>query len=358
MKTLAINTTNSFAEISVNIDGNIFSNAIKSPYSENIMTALQKTLSDSQITLQDIDAFGVVTGPGSFTGIRIGMSVLKGVLCGLNKPCVAINSFELVSYNINDNNFVVLLDSGNSDSYYAIFDNKKVLETGFGEVETIKEFATKNNIKVYYASEESQKFGGYENLNAVDVDKNTLSKIVFEKTEKNEFTSIETLSPVYIKLSQAEIGLEKQMKEHLHFETANNVDVNMLEIVDKQCFDEYERYSQNMFLEELNEKTKHYIVAKYDELVIGYVGVQHIADELTLLKIAVLPQYRKLGVGFKLMEKTFDFKKQNNIEKYFLEVRESNKDAIKLYQKFGFKTQSKREKYYDGVEDAVVMIAK
>ena len=83
-----------------------------------------------------------------------------------------------------------------------------------------------------------------------------------------------------------------------------------------------------------------------------------LGDELNLLKLAVLPQYQKLGVGFKLMEKTFDFKTQNQLSNYFLEVREDNQKAIKLYQKFGFKTKSVREEYYSDGTNALVMFSK
>ena len=83
-----------------------------------------------------------------------------------------------------------------------------------------------------------------------------------------------------------------------------------------------------------------------------------LGDELNLLKLAVLPQYQKLGVGFKLMEKSFDFKKDKNLSNYFLEVSENNQKAIKLYQKFGFKTKSVREKYYSDGSNALIMFSK
>ena len=358
MKTLQINTTNSLSEVSVNFDGTMFSNAVSSPYSEHIMQTLQKTLDDAGAELSDIDAFGAVTGPGSFTGIRIGMAVLKGLVCGTNKPCVSINSFELVSYNIKSNDFIVVLDSGNADAYYAIFKDKQVAEIGFGRAENILSFAKVQGLKVYCSDAEHEKFADFTDIEKVYVQPNTLALIVSEKAKRGEFTPIEKLSPVYIKLSQAEIGLEQKMKENLSFSVATQNDANALEVIDKQCFSGTECYSAKSFLEELTEKSKHYIVAKFGELVIGYVGIQKLGDDLNLLKIAVLPQYRKLGVGFKLMELTFDFKKQNNIQNYFLEVRESNQSAIKLYQKFGFKTQNVREKYYDGNENALVMFAK
>ncbi len=358
MKILAINTTNAFGEICINNDGIITKAQIQNPYSEHIMNSLQSIMENCNLSINDIDAFGIVTGPGSFTGIRIGMSVLKGLLCGIKRPLVSINAFDLISHNIQDKNYVVVLDSGNSDCYYAICENKVAMEMQFGNVEDILKFANQNGLKVYFNKDEFEKFGEYSELVPVEIDKNTLANIVFEKAKNNDFITIEKLSPIYIKLSQAEIGLEKQMKEHLSFAVANQNDVSMLEVIDKQCFDEYERYSANMFLEEVTEKTKRYFVAKYDDLIIGYVGLQNVSDELSLLKIAVLPQYRKLGVGFKLMELSFDFKKECNANSYFLEVRESNESAIKLYQKFGFKVQGKRENYYDGKETAIVMVAK
>lgn len=355
MITLGINTANSFSEITINFNGKVFSNPVQNPYSENIMTALQKTLSDASLDVSDVDAFGVVTGPGSFTGIRIGMAVLKGILCGLNKPCVAINSFELVSYNIKDNNFAVVVDSGNSDFYYAIFKDKKIVEMGFCDAEQIKNYADAQKLKIYYSQNEVEKFSLYEFMTKIDVPKHALAELITQKAQNGEFEKIQSLSPVYIKLSQAEVGLEQKLKENLSFTLASTADINALEIIDKQCFTESEKYSANSFLAELNEPSKHYYVAKYDGLVVGYVGVQVLGDDLNLLKIAVLPQYRKLGVASKLMQKTFELKQQKNLQNYFLEVRESNLTAQNFYQKFGFKTKSTRKKYYDGKEDAFVM---
>ena len=359
MKILAINTSGSNGEICLIHDSKMYSKKLQSPYSEHIAGDTMNILELAGLNVDDIDTFGVVTGPGSFTGIRIGMAFLKGILSALDKKCIAINSFELVSYNISESNFVVILDSGNTDAYYAIFKDKKVLEIGFGTVEKVYEFAKKQDLKVYFSSFESDKFDSFDNLTKVDINDDTLAKLVCKRAEQNDFTTLEKLSPIYIKLSQAEIGLEQKMKENLSFRVAEKNDINALEVVDEQCFEKgTERYSSKSFEGELLEPSKHYIVALYQNLVIGYIGVQRLGDELNLLKIAVLPQYQKLGVGFKLMELSFEYKRQNNLQNYFLEVREDNQNAIRLYQKFGFKTKSKREKYYSDGTDALVMFAK
>ena len=231
---------------------------------------------------------------------------------------------------------------------------------GFGTLEQICTYAKKEGIKVYYSSLEAEKFADYKNydINSVEISPNTLADLCGEKCENNDFVGVENLSPIYIKFSQAEIGLEKNMKEHLSFRDAKIGDETALAIIDKQCFDGYEKYDEKSFFDELSEKSKHYFVALYNNLVIGYVGVQTLGDELNLLKIAVLPQYRKLGVGFKLMAHTMDYRKQNNLTNYFLEVREDNEQAKKMYQKFDFKTKSVREKYYADGTNALVMFTK
>ena len=358
MNILAINTTNNLSEVCFKDERKTISKKIDSPYSENIMRVIQEVLDDANVKLSDIGAIGIVTGPGSFTGIRIGMAAVKGMCFGANIPCVAINSFDLISYNIQDSEYIALLDSGNADCYYAIISDNKTREMGFAKVEELAEFSKQKNLKIYYALQEEEKFGEYDFLNKIDISKNTLADYIYQKAIASEYTDLERLSPIYIKLSQAEIGLEQKMKDNLSFAVANIQDANALAVVDSQCFGGGEGYSAKSFEEELSEKSKHYIVAKFAGLVIGYVGLQTLGDELNLLKIAVLPQYRNLGVGFKLMELSFDYKKENNLSNYFLEVRESNQNAIKLYKKFGFKLQSKRERYYSDDETALVMNTK
>jgi ribosomal-protein-alanine N-acetyltransferase len=276
----------------------------------------------------------------------------------LDAKCVAVNSFELVSYNIDSSDFIVLLDSGNSEHYYSIFKNKKIEELGHNNIEAIRDFAQKNGLKIYYSSAETNVFGGYDFLTKVEAQENTLLELIKKNAEKGEFADLRTLSPVYIKMSQAEIGLEQDIKQNMTFRVASVQDANALSIIDEQCFDGYEKYSEESFVQELTLADRHYIVACHKNLVVGYVGLWKTGDDLNLIKIAVLPQFRKLGIGFKLMNMSADYRANGGFDKYFLEVREGNENAIKLYKKFGFKTANTREKYYSDGENCLVMFAK
>ncbi len=99
-------------------------------------------------------------------------------------------------------------------------------------------------------------------------------------------------------------------------------------------------------------------VATSRELIIGYVCIRSILDVTHLLKITVLPEFRRRGVAFHLLEKALQKLRQVKGDNLYvtLEVRESNNAAISLYEKSGFKENGRRKGYYKSPdEDAVIM---
>ena len=83
-----------------------------------------------------------------------------------------------------------------------------------------------------------------------------------------------------------------------------------------------------------------------DQVVVGYLIVQVIVDELHLLNLVVAPLQQGQGYAHILMDNLFKLAAQHNCSKIFLEVRESNKPAQGLYQSWGFKHLSVRKNYY------------
>jgi tRNA threonylcarbamoyladenosine biosynthesis protein TsaB len=95
------------------------------------------------ISLDFIDAVSVISGPGSFTGIRVGLAIAKGMADALNKKIITITNFELYYQRIknrNDSkNYLILLPSKLPEYYYALYRNGNVKETGFIIPEQINE---------------------------------------------------------------------------------------------------------------------------------------------------------------------------------------------------------------------------
>lgn len=71
----------------------------KLTHSQIILPVLKRTLSDCGLELSGVDLFAVAVGPGSYTGLRIGIAAVKG-LCALGKPCVGVSTLEALAYNV------------------------------------------------------------------------------------------------------------------------------------------------------------------------------------------------------------------------------------------------------------------
>lgn len=113
------------------------------------------------------------------------------------------------------------------------------------------------------------------------------------------------------------------------------------------------------FEEELRNMLATYLVAKIDEKIVGYIGMQFVMDECHILNIAIDSEYRRMGIATKLVNELFKLCKSHKTTYVILEVRITNIPAQKLYSKLGFKDEVLRKDYYrnpDGTrEDAIVM---
>lgn len=99
-----------------------------------------------------------------------------------------------------------------------------------------------------------------------------------------------------------------------------------------------------------------FFVAEKDGVILGYVGISAIIDEGYITNVAVFPEYRNKGVASALLRQLFSFAKEKNLSFISLEVRESNSNAISLYNKFGFKQEGKRKNFYTHPnEDALIL---
>ena len=90
--------------------------------------------------------------------------------------------------------------------------------------------------------------------------------------------------------------------------------------------------------------------------VAGFVDYWITFDSATICQICVNPVFRKMGLGSQMMTEVIKDCKANKVRNVTLEVREHNKSAIKLYEKFGFKKVLVKEKYYTNGDNAIYMI--
>jgi ribosomal-protein-alanine N-acetyltransferase len=124
--------------------------------------------------------------------------------------------------------------------------------------------------------------------------------------------------------------------------------------VEEACFSV--PWSKKSFEDSFSYAGNHYLVAWEEEKLVGFIGLMAVGEEADITNVAVLPAYRRQGIGACLVGEMLELAKSEKIQKIMLEVRASNEAAIALYKKYGFQFLCKRKNYYQKpTEDADIM---
>lgn len=226
MKILAIETSCDICSVSLLEDKNLILELKESEiktHSEALMPLIDKLLKETNTSLDDIDLFAVDNGPGSFTGIRIGLATVKAFCDVKNKPCVSVSSLEALSYTVDEDDCYIcsLIDAKHQNVYASIF------EKNGAKIHKYRDFMfdTIDNFLLVLGSLKKKKFFAgncgilYKDMiqsylkNDVFFEEDTLvsSKYIgiaaFDKYNRGEVLTSNELSALYLKKSSAE---EKQ----------------------------------------------------------------------------------------------------------------------------------------------------
>lgn len=138
MKILSIDTASNICGVSILEDDKLICNLDTDTgrtHSENLMPIIERAFNKTSLSLQNIDLIACDIGPGSFTGIRIGVATTKAFNDSLNIPCIGVSSLEALAYNlkdtINENDVISsIIDCKNNNCYFALYEKKNnILET-------------------------------------------------------------------------------------------------------------------------------------------------------------------------------------------------------------------------------------
>jgi len=114
-------------------------------------------------------------------------------------------------------------------------------------------------------------------------------------------------------------------------------------------------WDKQLFEDAIEKENKYFFVVVEAGKLAGYIIFEKVLDEGHISNLAIAKEYQKRGIGSKLVSYVLDLARQKKLKEIFLEVRESNEAAKKLYSKFGFKEVGRRKGYYSKVnEDALI----
>lgn len=228
MKILSISTSSKICSVTVLEDTNVlkeFSQNNGLTHSESLMPLIQSTISSLNVTLKDIDLIVCDKGPGSFTGIRIGIATAKAFSDSLNIPTIGISSLEALAYNVKQTGIVCsLVDAKHDNVYVGVFEKTE------NQIILRREFSTENIYDILNEFKDSKyniTFVGDGAINyksiisseipnkSIFIDNNDLSTSNLGIAGYSHFKDgvFSDIMPLYLRKSQAERMLKEKNNE-------------------------------------------------------------------------------------------------------------------------------------------------
>lgn len=227
MKILSLDSTSVTASVAITENGktlaeNFINNGLT--HSQTLMPLVEKTIADSGISIKDIDLFAVTNGPGSFTGVRIGIASVKGMADALAKDCFAVSTLEAIAEPLKNEDCIAcsVMDARCNQVYTAIFENgNRLCEDKAVLIDELGEELKQYNKKVVFIGDGAELC--YNKLNEIlqnteianenirYIHASSIGRLAEDKINKGENTTKSaTLVPFYLRLPQAERELNNK----------------------------------------------------------------------------------------------------------------------------------------------------
>lgn len=215
---LAIETATKVCSVAVAEEGELlgeFSLFVPQVHAERLVIMINNLLDNLRLSYRNLDAVAVSNGPGSFTGLRIGLSVAKGIAFGQNTKLIAVPTLEAIAGLIRDQvdsgkNVVPILHARSDEFYYSSFrlDNSGLKMATGHRYASAEEIAAEFPPDVIFVGEGVAAFSNYESvkrkfaarqLRNIPASAKEVAMIASEKYKQGEFADPRTSVPMYIK---------------------------------------------------------------------------------------------------------------------------------------------------------------
>ena len=403
MNMLAIETTGSLCSVSLDADGMVFSRSSKEGlrHLTSLIPMIDEVVAEAGSKPADLDVIAVSSGPGSFTGIRIGITTARALAQTIGIPVIKVPTLETFVYlpwteeARAEGIFRILcpvFDARREQIYagaYYLEPDGRIMTLVDGGAYGIEDF----HLKLAAATESFRKL-----MAKVVSDDLADDKVVIEwmgdgahlvghennivqdaravlrwASDHGRQTDYSLLEPIYMRKAEASRKLEEKLaqeragKENLMPLMINGVvrealpdDVYGISVVERLSFGE--PWLEQSIYEDLELPYSDYVVFAPKEnpsFVAAYAGLHRIVGEGHITNIAVHPSLRRGNIGSATLTELIRRSEEEGIDSFTLEVRASDLGAVRFYESLGFKVDGFRKDYYvdpkGGREDALIM---
>ena len=213
---LNIETSTTTCSASISVNGELIDEKIilsdKYVHGEQLHILIEGLLKKNDISFKNLDGVGIASGPGSFTGLRIGVSTAKGIAFAVNKPLISVNTVEVMMENYEMTNkgsnsiYFPMIDARRDEVYTAGYNTKKeivypldakIIDQSF--LDSLSEFE-----HIYFIGKGAEKFMGKTLkdplINPVELNfSRGMTKMTYTKFKSRDFEDVAYFVPLYLK---------------------------------------------------------------------------------------------------------------------------------------------------------------
>ena len=378
-----------------------------------LMPSIEALFQEHQLDRRQIAAVVCGLGPGSFTGVRIGVATAKGLATGLGVPLYGVSTLDVIAWNAWQNGIRgrlgIVADAMRGEVYPARFMLDKSGATRLdphtvAKADDVARYWVGKTNPILLAGDGLNKhwkafvdnapccvpfFGSVDEKNWIPTGQGLLLAFTAAR-DAGELGSGEpgALLPIYTRLSDAEENERKRLAssgkvvqgalvdvprsgvadptqlEAISYRPLAIGDLEQVATMEAEVFSSADAWSQALFADELPRTDRTWWVACLGDELIGYAGGWLVDGDLQVLRVAVAPAFRQQGVANLLVRHLARDGNDLAATSISLEVRASNLAAQALYASLGFASEGVRPEYYpaDQVgqprEEAVILRAK
>jgi tRNA threonylcarbamoyladenosine biosynthesis protein TsaB len=223
MKILSVDTSTPTCTVGIVSGDQVLAESVDSSgqtHARHLMGMIDKTLTAAGMAIKDVDGFAVVTGPGTFTGLRIGIGTVKGLAFALSRPVVGVTSLAALAAQADlPTNFICpVMDARRNEVYYGLYrsQNGKLSQVGTHGVGKPVDLTKNIDAPCQFLGQGARLYretfdallGSLSQFSESGVDTiqaKTIARLARGQFQKNETQPLQSVAPYYIRRSDAEL---------------------------------------------------------------------------------------------------------------------------------------------------------
>ena len=269
-----------------------------------------------------IDLVAIGMGPGAFTGLRVGIAFGQAFALARGIPWVGVSSLAAMAQAHDDREFIVAIDARRREFFCEHYRDGKL----FAPTQTLQREELAMVTLPLYRTPPS-----------------ALGIATLAQTE------LSISEPIYIRKPDAHPA-----PKGVKFRPWTYIDLVSIHSLELSIYPD-DAWSMEQFKEEFGGKSRQYLVAEFEGIVVGYAGVLRAGDVTDILTLTVASDFRRRGIAREFLKRMVDWSRNQGVDAMMLEMRVGNVEAEPLYYENGFRKISERANYYGPGLTAVVM---